>query len=128
MLAAATTIRGAPIFRLVINPEARVSVEVTGRAPTVTCGERLPLAIEVINESLGTQTIRVRVLSPGARIVGQPLAPLSGAEREIREFDIQLDGEQPVDITLEFDAGPGTDDLGGRSQTHIYAACRAPET
>jgi hypothetical protein len=124
MLAAATTIRGAPVFRLVINPEARVSVEVTGRVPTVTCGERLPLAIEIINESLGTQTIHVKVLSPGARIVGQPLPPLFGAEREIREFDIQLDSEQPVDITLEFDAGPGTDDLGGRSQTHIYAACR----
>ena len=112
-----------PVLRVTINPEARVSVEAVGPVPTVRCGGRVSLTLEVINESLGTQSLQVQVLSDGARVASPPLAPLTGAERESREIVLLLESAHPVDITLEFDAGPGTDDLGGRSRTHLYAAC-----
>lgn len=123
-VAAASGPNSAPVFRVVINPEARVSVEVVGHVPAVACGESVWLSLEVINESLGTQNIDVRILSAGARIVSAPLAPLSGAERETMQIAIHLDSAYPLDITLEFDAGPGTDDLGRRSRTHDYVPCQ----
>ena len=61
-----------PVLRVTINPEARVSVEAVGPVPTVRCGGRVSLTLEVINESLGTQSLQVQVLSDGARVVSPP--------------------------------------------------------
>jgi hypothetical protein len=115
---------GAPAFHVTINPEARVSV-VGGVVPAAqSCGVPITLSVRVSNEGGVTAPLGVTLLSDGAVLSNVPSAPLSGSAADDRQVAVLLTLPPPVDVTLAFDAGSGTRDLGWRSTASLLLSCR----
>jgi hypothetical protein len=116
----------API-EVTINPEARVSVRRTGATlPKFHCGTPTPILIRVVNQAFVTSNlgVRLRDMSPTTLVNFQPIQPrLAGASLEYRVLLISLTQPRYADITLRFDAGAATEDLGNRSTTSVLVRC-----
>ena len=116
-------------IEVTINPEARVSVARTAASlPQFTCGNTTPWLVRIVNQGRVTSVLNVRLLGEvPAKIVSlEPVAPrLAGARLEYRLLMITVTTVRPIDVTLVVDAGPGTDDLGLRSQLPVLVQCSA---
>jgi hypothetical protein len=119
-------------IQVTINPEARVSVSRTPAAlPLFTCGTAEPLLVRIVNQGRVSSVLSIRLVGEvAAGIVSlAPTAPrLAGASVEYRVLMITLNTVSLIEFTLVVDAGPGTEDLGLRSQLPVLAQCSAPPT
>lgn len=94
---------GKATIEVTINPEARISISRTGvQLLPFTCGVAEPLTVRIVK------------------------LDLSGASLEYRLLMLKLNSLQPIDLSIVMDAGPGTNNLSLRSQTHpnSYTSCR----
>lgn len=109
----------API-QITISPEARVAVTRGGPLPRWRCGTPLTLDVSVENQS-ATRASLVATAGQEVVILQQP-GTLSGATND-RRMLILKPSRSPADITLAFDIGPGTQDIGWRGETHFVITC-----
>ena len=114
-------------LEVTINPEVRVSVRRTAvPLPLFACGTAEPLLVRIINEGHVTSSFKIRLRQdPDANMVmlGRLTPHLAGAKVEYRLLTMTVATVRPVDLTLIADAGPGTDDLGLRSQLSMIVKC-----
>jgi hypothetical protein len=119
----------APID-VTINPEARVSARRTvAKMPKLVCGLPASLLIRIVNEALVTSALRARLpdAAMSSMVSIQPIQPrLAGASLEYRVLKLSLMHRGDTDITLTFDAGPGTEDLGNRATLSLLTRCVSP--
>jgi hypothetical protein len=115
------------LIEVTINPEARVSVRRTAApVPLFACGTAEPLLIRIVNQGRVSSNFNIRLLqeTDANMVVLQPITPhLAGATVEYRSLIMTVGTVRPVDLTLVADAGPGTDDLGLRSQLPLIVKC-----
>jgi hypothetical protein len=115
------------LIEVTINPEARVSVRrIAAPLPLFACGTAEPLLIRIVNQGRVTSNFNIRLLqeTDANMVVLQPITPhLAGATVEYRSLIMTVGTVRPVDLTLVADAGPGTDDLGLRSQLPLIVKC-----
>lgn len=105
-----------------INPEARVSVARAGPLPPPRpCGQPIEVAVDIENEALLRAPLAVASSMPAVQVEALPL--LTGAARERRILRLRLHAAAPVDADFAFDVGPGTQDVGWRSATHLLLTC-----
>ena len=115
----------API-QITINPEARVSVALSGTLPSpVPCGTAADLSVKILN--LGFITSRLEAEFVGDTPAGVNLdfhpAPLKGSREEFRNLRITLSKPEPTDLTIRFKAHNEVPDLGGRDRIHFVMRC-----
>lgn len=110
------------VIQVVVNPEARVAASRTARAlPAVRCGQQLVLPVDTHNQTGGP--VMLSVQSRPDRSTGAKRFPLTQAGSH--SLSIALEATSvPTDVTLTFDAGPGTLDLAWRSEVHLVIQCR----
>jgi hypothetical protein len=119
-----------PPIRISINPEARVSVALTGAFPSpAPCGAPVDLTVEILNQ--GFVTSRLEAAFVGVPPVGATLdfhpKPLNGVPRELRTLRITLTTPGPTDLTIAFKTHNEVPDLGGRDRVHFLLRClRSP--
>lgn len=115
-----------PPIKITINPEARVSVTLTGALPTlVVCGTPASLAIKILNEGFLTSRLEAEIVadvSKGAVLEFHP-EPLKGVAEETRTLYLTLTSPGPTDITLAFRSHNNAPDLGGRDRIHFLMRC-----
>jgi hypothetical protein len=115
----------API-EITINPEARVSISRTATAlPNCTLGKRELWLMRIVNQGRVSSTLNLRLLGDEERLVElEQITPqLVGASVEYRVLLLTVIAARPIDLTIAADAGPGTDDLGLRSQLVLLLRC-----
>jgi hypothetical protein len=114
-------------IEITINPEARVSVRRTSaRLPLFACNVGEPLLVRIVNQGRVSSGLNLRPLEDvGAKmVILEPIKPrLSGAGVEYRLLMMTVNTVRPIELTLVADAGPGTDDLGFRSQLPLIVKC-----
>ena len=116
-----------PPIRIMINPEARVSVSIVeGFAPTAHPGTPLELPVKIVNQGFVTATLE-------AELVGGPPAgvslefhpgPLKGLPTEVRLLRITSKSPGTVDLTIAFRAHNEIPDLGDRDRIHFLLRCQ----
>jgi hypothetical protein len=114
-------------IEVTINPEARVSVRRTAAPlPLFACGTAEPLLVRIVNEGHVTSSVNIRLrqeINANMVMLGRLTPRLTGATVEYRSLMMTVGTIRPVDLTLIADAGPGTDDLGLRSQLSMIVKC-----
>jgi len=114
-------------IEVTINPEARVSVRRTAAPlPLFACGTAEPLLVRIVNEGHVTSSFNIRLrqdTDANMVMLGRLTPHLAGATVEYRLLTMTVGTVRPVDLTLIADAGPGTDDLGLRSQLSMIVKC-----
>jgi hypothetical protein len=115
------------LIEVTINPEARVSVRRTeAPLPLFACGTAEPLLVRIVNQGRVTSNFNIRLLqeTDASLVVLQPITQhLAGATVEYRLLTMTVGTVRPYDLTLIADAGPGTNDLGLRSQLSLIVKC-----
>ena len=115
------------LLEVTINPEARVSVRRTAAPlPLFACGTAEPLLVRIVNEGRVTSSFNIRLrqdTDANMVMLGRLTPHLAGAKVEYRLLTMTVATVRPVDLTLIADAGPGTDDLGLRSQLSMIVKC-----
>jgi len=116
----------APV-EITINPEARVSVSVTGSLPpSVLCGTAVVIPIEILNQGFVTSRLEAQFVDDppaGANLEFNP-EPLKGVTEEMRSMRITLAKPGSTDLTISFRAHNEPPDLGGRDRIHFLVNCR----
>jgi hypothetical protein len=115
-----------PPIRITINPEARVSVILTGALPPPTrCGTISDLPVKIVNQGFVTARLEAELVGDapaGVTLDFRPL-PLTGVPEEFRELHIVMTNPGPIDLTIAFRAHNETPDLGGRDRIHFLLRC-----
>lgn len=115
----------AAVLGVIINPEGRVSVDrLPGHLQPPRCGATSSWLIRVTNEGFVTAPLWLKKLDgPGVQVELDD-RKLSGAANEYRVLRVRVDTPREVDVTLQFDVGRDTADLGTRAQVHLLMSCR----
>lgn len=119
------TLGDAPIT-ITINPEARVSVVLSGALPaTVACGTATNVPVRVVNHGFLTGTLEAALVGhvPTGVKVAFDGQPLKGIREELRELRVTLTEPGATDITVAFKPHHGSPDLGGRDRIHFLMRC-----
>jgi hypothetical protein len=115
-----------PPIKITINPEARVSVTLSGTLPRpVLCGTANDLAVEIVNQGFITSRLEAALVGDvpaGASLDFHP-APLKGVPEERRNLRITLMKPNPTDLTIAFKAHNEIPDIGGRDRIHFVMRC-----
>lgn len=118
----------API-KVLINPEARVSVSRNDRVPlpTAACGQVMSVPVTIVNQAFLTAPLEVRLVEPRPRGVALAFSPqpLLGVATEHRVLQLTLTDPELVDITVAFGTKNNIPDLGGRDRVHFLLQCRS---
>ena len=118
------------LIQLSINPETRLYAKRTrARLPDVVCGEPSPWLIRIVNQGYITSAINltlngIPVQSEKdiyAEVIGERL---EGAKIEYRVMTLVTQRRRLTDVTLMFDVGSGTEDLGARSELSVLIGCK----
>ena len=115
----------APL-QVTINPEARVSVvRTTAPPPRMTCGGAAPWLVRIVNQGRVGSALNATLVGDVAGPVRlqQTIERLAGAAVEYRVLTMTVATTKPIDVTLAFDVGRGTDDLALRSQLSLLVRC-----
>jgi len=116
-----------PPIRIMINPEARVSVSmVEAFAPIAHPGTALELPVKIVNQGFVTGTLEAEVVGgppPGVALEFHP-EPLKGLPTEVRMLRITSKYPGTVDLTIAFRAHNEIPDLGGRDRIHFLIRCQ----
>jgi hypothetical protein len=111
---------------ITINPEARVSVLLTGPMPApVSCGSATEFSIRILNHGFVTSRVEAAFVGDvpeGVRLEFKP-APLKGVREEVRHLRIILTKPGSTDLTIAFKIHNETPDLGGRDRIHFLVGC-----
>lgn len=115
----------API-KIMINPEARVSVVLAGALPApVPCGVAADLPVKIVNQ--GFVTFRLQAAFVGDIPAGVSLdfhpALLKGVREEVRDLRITLTKPELTDLSIAFRARNEAPDLGGDYRIHFLMQC-----
>jgi len=116
----------APIT-LTINPEARVSVVMSGAVPAaVSCGSVLELPVRVVNQGFVTAPLEATLVGnvPAGATVDLDAEPLKGVAEEVRVLRVTLRKPGQTDLTVAFRARNEIPDIGGRDRVHFLVECR----
>ena len=114
-------------IEVLINPEIRVSVRRLGPPRrTSACGQPVVLLLKIVNHGFATGDLHVvnADTSSNERLTPVLLSPrLTGARTEYRI--LRIDGIRPTltDVTLQFNIGPLTADIGNRDQLFLTLQC-----
>ena len=115
-----------PPIRIMINPEARVSVStVEGFAPTSHPGSALELPVKIVNQGFVTETLEAELVGgapAGVSLEFNPV-PLKGVPTEVRTLRITSKKPGTVDLTIAFRAKNEIPDLGDRDRIHFLLRC-----
>ncbi len=119
----------AEVFLLVtINPEGRVKVARGGHVPALKRGEPALAWVKIENQSGGRQRLAARGVYSGARVDPFRLEVLSGTLRgrevEYRRMRITCAKAGKRELTIAFEAGQGTQDIGFRGETPVLFEVR----
>jgi hypothetical protein len=111
---------------ITINPEARVSVVLTGPMPApVACGSATDFSIRILNQGFVTSRLEAAFVGDvpeGVSLDFQP-ARLKGVREEVRHLRIILTKPGSIDLTIAFRADSEIPDLGGRDRVHFLMRC-----
>jgi hypothetical protein len=116
----------API-EIKINPEARVSVSITGPLPpSVPCGTAAVIPIEILNQGFVTSRLEAEIIGdpPSGAILAFNPEPLKGVTEEMRSIHITLARPGPTDLTISFRSHNEIPDLGRRDRIHLLMHCQ----
>lgn len=123
---AETVSANEPPIKITINPEARVSVVLSGALPRpVPCGTVADLPVKIVNQAFVTSRLKAEFVGDvpaGVSLDFQP-APLKGMREEIRTLRITLTKPDLTDLTIAFRARNEPPDLGGRDRIHFLMHC-----
>lgn len=112
-----------------INPEARLSViRTNAAAPKTACEKSNYWLIRVENQGFVTAPLTVTPADPFTEKwieISYTRSPLTGAAVEYRILKFRSTAPGSVELSLRFDVGPGTYDLGNRSQMPILLLCNS---
>jgi hypothetical protein len=115
-----------PPIKMVINPEARVSVTLAGALPPpAPCGTAAELPVKIVNQAFVTARLEAQLVSNapvGVTLDFHP-EPLKGVPEELRKLNITLTKPGPTDLTIAFRAHDKAPDLGGRDRIHFVMRC-----
>jgi hypothetical protein len=110
-----------------INPEARVTARRTAvPIPTAPCGAFSAWLIRVANTGYVTTPLVVHTAKiPGSRAFDVRVAKnrLTGGQVEYRVMEVRVEIPGPIEVTLLFTAGVGTNQLGPRAQVPVLVTC-----
>ena len=123
---AVSSAEAAPIT-LTINPEARVSVAMTGPIPpAVPCGSALELPVRVVNQGFVTAPLEATLVGnvPADVAVNLDAEPLKGVAEEVRVLRVTSRKPGQTDLTVAFRARNEIPDIGGRDRVHFLVECR----
>jgi hypothetical protein len=112
---------------ITINPEARVSVRLTGKLPApVTCGTAGEFLLKVINQGFVATALEAELVEPAPEGTSLEFAalPLTGTPEEWRTLRLILTRSGATDLTLAFRTRNDGPDLGGRDRVHFIWRCR----
>jgi len=115
-----------PAIIITINPEARISVALSGSLPQPpSCGTPSVLFIEIINHGFLTSRLEAELIGsvPAGTVLNFHPDPLTGAHRELRTLRLTLTSPVPTDLTLAFRSHNNAADLGGRDRIHLLMRC-----
>ena len=115
------------LIQISINPETRVKAHRTKvLLPETHCDMPSPWLVRIVNEGYVTASVNINLqgVPTGNPIVASLLGPkLTGAMVEYRIMQLAMQKPGLTDITLVFDVGPGTEDLGVRAELPILLRC-----
>ena len=115
-----------PLIRVMINPEARVSVSAAEDfAPTARPGIPLVLPVKIVNQGFVTAALEAEIVGgapPGVVLEFRP-EPLKGLPTEVRTLRITAKYAGTVDLTVAFRARNEIPDLGDRDRIHFLLHC-----
>jgi len=113
-------------IQITINPEARVSVALTGTLPhPVPCGTAADFSVKILNQGFITSRLEAEFVGDtpaGVNLDFHPV-PLKGVREEFRHLRITLTRPDPTDLTITFKAHNEVPDLGGRDRVHFVMHC-----
>jgi hypothetical protein len=121
----ATALPGDPAIKITINPEARVSVTLTGALPPpAACGTAADLVVAIVNQGFVTAQLEAELVDAptGVTLDFHP-DPLKGGPEEFRKLHITLTKPGTTDLTVAFRAHNQIPDLGGRDRVHFLLHC-----
>ncbi|HEY5079807.1 MAG TPA: hypothetical protein VII43_08160 [Opitutaceae bacterium] len=122
----ARTIPDYPPIRIMINPEARVSVTtVEDFAPTAHPGVAVELPVKIVNQGFVTAALEAELVGgapPGVALEFHP-ERLKGLPTEVRMLRITARFPGTIDVTIAFRAHNEIPDLGGRDRIHFLLRC-----
>ena len=115
-----------PAIQITINPEARVSVALTGTLPRpVPCGTAADFSVKILNQGFITSRLEAEFVgdTPAGVTLDFHPASLKGVREEFRHLRITLTRPDPTDLTIMFKAHNEVPDLGGRDRVHFVMRC-----
>jgi len=112
---------GNAVFRVTVNPEARVSVVQVGEIPAETaCGSPLSLPVRITNQGFVTAPLEASLVdAPPGVVLDFPALALKGTREETRVLRLTLAKPGTVDLTLAFRTRNEIPDLNGRDRLHF---------
>jgi hypothetical protein len=115
-----------PPIKITINPEARVSVTLSGALPPpAACETAVDFRVKIINQGFVTSRLEAELVgdeSEGTTLDFHP-EPLKGVLEELRDLRITLIKPGSTDLTLSFRTHNNAPDLGGRDRVHFLMHC-----
>jgi hypothetical protein len=117
---------GDPPIKITINPEARVSVTLSGAVPPpAACGTAVDLPVKIINQGFLTSRLEAEFVGnkPEGTTIDFYPEPLKGVPEELRSLRITLIKPGSFDLTLSFRTHNNAPDLGGRDRIHFLMHC-----
>ncbi len=115
-----------PPIKITINPEARVSVVMTGVLPAPTpCGKAVDFPVKIVNQGFVTSRLEAELVGhvpPGVTLDFHP-APLKGVPKEFRMLHVTLTRRGVVDLTVAFKSHNEIPDFDGRDRVHFLVRC-----
>ena len=117
---------GDPPIKITINPEARVSVTLSGALPPpAACGTAVDLRVKIINQGFVTSRLEAELIGdkPEGTTLDFHPEPLKGVPEELRNLHITLIKPGSTDLSLSFRTHNNARDLGGRDRIHFLMRC-----
>lgn len=114
-----------PLIRIIINPEARVSVTEIGAFPDLHSGRAIAVPVSIINQGFVTGMLEAELVGNAPAWVTLELRPerLKGGPTEMRIMRLLVGRPGTADITIAFRLHSEAPDLGGRDRIHFLVRC-----
>jgi hypothetical protein len=115
---------------ITINPEARLSVAITGAMPSkAPCGTPITLPVTIVNQGFVTARIDAALVDADPTVsLDFDAYSLKGLPLERRRLRLTLSKPGLLDITLAFREHNDIPDLGGRDRIHFLMRCLRQNT
>src|SRR5579859_7507625 len=114
-----------PSIRLVVNPEARVSVTEVGAVPDLHCGLAAGIPVRIVNQGFVTGILEAELVGNAPSWVSMEFPPerLKGLPSEVRTLRLTVSRPGTADLTIAFRIRTEAPDLGGRDRIHVLVRC-----